>query len=287
MKINLSHPDKILYPEGKITKLNVAEYYESIHDWILPYIVNRPLTLVRCPDNYKACFFQRHINNKPPEGVAGIKIQEKHMKDNYVYIKNEAGLLSLSQLNVLEIHPWGSQVKNVTHPDIIVFDLDPAPKLPWAKVVEAAFAVKQVLKDFKLRSYVKTTGGKGLHVVVPIKPEYSWDQVKNFSHVLVDYLVMNHPNQYIGTMTKSKRHNKIFIDYLRNQQSATSIAPYSLRARKFAPVATPVDWDELTSDIEDTFFTINTLPKRLEHLKKDPWRDFFKKKQSLHLDKLK
>ncbi len=283
---NLTHPDKLLYPEGEITKQEVVEYYAAVQKWILPYISNRPLTLLRCPENYKKCFFQKHIDSKLSSDLYKIMIQEKSEKSAYLYLKNRDGLLALPQLNVLEIHTWGSRVEKVEYPDIIVFDLDPAPGLPWKKVVDAAFEIKKILADFKLKSFVKTTGGKGLHVTVPVKPEYDWDAIKTFSKVLVDYLVLNHPKKYVGKMAKSKRKNKIFVDYLRNQRGATFIAPYSTRARKHAPIATPVAWDELTHDIRDTFFTIKTLPQRLDALKKDPWGDFFKIKQSLHFNKL-
>ncbi|MHB1946980.1 MAG: DNA ligase D [Gammaproteobacteria bacterium] len=286
LKYKLTNSEKILYTEGKITKGQIAEYYDSIHQWILPYMTDRPLTLVRCPDDYNQCFYQKHLDSKNPPGILGTMIKEKSKKEEYLYIKDQEGLMALVQLGVLEIHPWGSRINNVEHPDTIIFDLDPATGLPWKNIVSAAFEIKQILEDYQLKCFVKTTGGKGLHVVVPIKPEYNWKDVKEFSHVLVNYLVLENPKKYIATMTKSKRTNKIFVDYLRNQRGATSIAPYSTRARKHAPVATPLAWDELTNDIRDTFFTIKTLPKRLASLKQDPWKDYFKIKQSLKLDKL-
>lgn len=283
----LTHPNKILYLEDKLTKQDIANYYDAIKDWIMPYIIKRPLTLVRCPNNYKECFYQKHIKAKLPIGVYSMMIKEKQTKNEYLYIKDKQGLMALPQLGVLEIHPWGCQIEEIEYPDIIVFDLDPAPNIAWRKVVKAAFQIKKILADYKLKSFVKTTGGKGLHIVIPIKPEYSWQEVKNFSHVLVDYLVMNHPDEYIGMMAKAKRENKIFIDYLRNQRGATAIAPYSTRARLHAPIAAPIAWDELTNKIEDTFFTLITMQKRLQNLKDDPWKDFFSTKQSLNLNKLR
>jgi len=282
-KFNLTHPDKILYSEGDITKYDIAEYYDQVQDYILPYITNRPLTIVRCPVDYKHCFFQKHIPNKPAKGIYGIMIKEKEGEDEYIYIKDFEGLIQLTQLGALELHPWESTIKKVEHPDMLIFDLDPAVGLPWKKVVEAAFKIKQTLGEQKLKSFVKTTGGKGLHVVVPIKPEHEWDKIKIFSKVLVEYLVENNPDKYTAVMTKSKRVNKIYIDYLRNQRGATSVAAYSTRAREFAPVSTPLSWDELTNNIKDTFFTVKTLPERLKRLKKDPWEEFFKVKQSLKL----
>ncbi len=285
--VSLSHPDKILYPEDKITKGEIAEYYNSIQQWILPYITNRPLTIVRCPNTYKQCFYQKHLTSSIPDGIHEIMIKEKMGKDKYIYIQDVTGLLALAQMGVLEMHPWGSQIKKLEYPDILVFDLDPAPEIPWKKVVKAAFEIKNILQNLKLTSFVKTTGGKGLHVVLPIKPEYDWNEIKIFSHSLVKYLVMNHSKDYIDVMTKSKRKNKIYVDYLRNQRGATSIAPYSTRARKKAPIATPLAWDELTNRFDDTFFTIKTLPARLDALKKDPWEDFFRIRQSLDLDKFR
>lgn len=283
----LTNPQKLLYPEDNFTKEDIAHYYEAIHDWILPYINNRPLTLVRCPENYKNCFYQKHLNEMKPEAIHGIMIKEKEKKDEYIFINNIVGLMSLVQASVLEIHPWGSLVDNIEYPDMIIFDLDPAPDVQWKEVVHAAFEFKNELKKLKLKSFVKTTGGKGLHVVVPISPEYKWNEVKLFSHVLVDFIVSQYPDLYVSQMTKSKRSGKIYLDYLRNQRGATSIAPYSTRSRPHAPVATPISWDELTKNFEDTFYTIKSIPKRLATLKKDPWHDFYKLTQSLQLEKLK
>lgn len=195
--------------------------------------------------------------------------------------------MALPQLGTLEIHTWGSRIEELDYPDMMVFDLDPAPDVKWKQVVKAAFEVKKHLAEFKLKSFVKTTGGKGLHIVIPIKPEYAWSEIKNFSQLFSDLLTLQSPKDYINKMTKLKRKGKIFVDYLRNQRGATAIAPYSTRARKHAPIAVPVHWDELTDDIRDTFFTLQTLPLRLEKLKKDPWKDFFKIHQSLNLAKLK
>jgi bifunctional non-homologous end joining protein LigD len=281
---NLTHPDKILYPKDKITKQDIYDYYEAIQDWILPYIINRPLTLVRCPETFEKCFYQKHTNNTTPPSLFTFR-GKKNSPDNCIYIKNSEGLLVLPQMGTLEIHPWGSRIEEIEKPDIIVFDLDPAPDVTWKAVVAAAFEVKQHLADFKLQSFVKTTGGKGLHIVIPIKPQYNWSEIKNFTHVFVDYLVQINPKKYIGEMSKAKRTGKIFIDYLRNQRGATAVAPYSTRAREHAPVATPLHWDELTNKFNDTYYTIKTIMTRLADVK-DPWKKFFTMQQSLNLDKL-
>jgi bifunctional non-homologous end joining protein LigD len=273
----------VLYPEDDITKIMIANYYEKIAEWILPYIVNRPLTLVRAPENYKKTFYQKHLMPGSPKGLFNVKIKEKNKTDQYIYLKDKEGLMALVQMSVLEIHPWGSRVEDYEYPDMITFDLDPAPDVPWKKVVKAALDVRDKLLQLKLKSFVKTTGGKGLHVVVPIKPEHDWDTIKEFAHAFVLLLVENNPRQYVSVMTKEKRKGKIFIDYLRNQRGATSVAAYSLRAREHAPVSVPLAWDELSHHFKRNFFTIKTLPKRLEKLKKDPWHDFFKLKQKLKI----
>lgn len=282
----LTNSHKILYPEDKITKLDLANYYNEIKRWILPYITNRPLTLVRCPESYKKCFYQKHITESSPKALHTIPIKEKNEIEDGIYIDDFEGLMSLIQLGTLEIHPWGSRIKKVEYPDMIIFDLDPAPDVKWKQIVDTALLVRDQLADYKLTSFVKTTGGKGLHIVVPIKPEYEWDIVKEFAHVFVKFLVATYPTRYVGEMSKHKRKGKIFIDYLRNQRGATAIAAYSTRARQGAPVSTPLGWDELSSDYEENVYTIFSLPARLKKLKKDPWANFFKIKQSLGLDKL-
>ncbi|MBA3535416.1 MAG: DNA ligase D [Tatlockia sp.] len=283
---NLTNPAKILYPEDKISKSDLLSYYETVSDYILPFISNRPLTLVRCPSSYGQCFYQRHFNKTTPKTLHAIDIATENEDEQYIYLDDKEGLFSLVQMGVLEIHPWGSQIKQIEEPDIIVIDLDPAPDVPWKRVVAAAREIRGYLTQYHLTSFVKSTGGKGLHVVVPVKPEYDWEKVKEFTHVFVQFLEKLKPDEYISTMSKSKRVGKIFIDYLRNQRTATAVAVYSTRARLHAPVSTPLFWDELSDHIEDNSYTIKTLPNRLNQLKEDPWNDFFKIRQSLRLDDL-
>lgn len=280
----LSNPDKLLYPEAKITKLNLVNYYSKIENWILPYIVKRPLTLVRCPEGQKKkCFYQRHLN-KEIENLYPIKLTGKTAKSEpYLYVKDKFGLMALIQLGVLEIHPWASQIDKLDKPDFITFDLDPGMHVEWKRVIEAAFFVKDNLQKINLTSFVKTTGSKGLHVVVPIKRLYSWDKVKIFAHTVVNYLAMLNPHLIVANMSKTQRKGKIFVDYLRNQYGASSIAPYSTRVRENASVATPLAWDELSIRIKSDGFTIKTLPKRLDRLKHDPWEGFVTLKQTLSL----
>src|SRR3990167_2627417 len=229
--MKLTHPERIVFPEDKITKLQLAEYYMAISEWILPYIINRPLTLLRCPDQYDKCFYQKHLTEAMPDSIYGINIKEKEGKGEYLYIKNQTGLLALIQMSTLELHPWGSKIKNVELPDMIIFDFDPAPDVHWKEVVVAAQEARAYLMKAGLQSFVRTTGGKGLHVVVPVKPKHDWETVKQFAKSFVDYMVASEPNKYIGTASMEKRHHKIFIDYLRNGRGATAVASYSTRAR--------------------------------------------------------
>lgn len=281
----LTHPDKILFPNTQTTKLDLANYYLSIQKLILPHIINRPLSFVRCPQGQNnKCFYQKHLTEIENNHLYKIDIKESNTTRSYTYIKDIEGLLALVQLNILEIHCWNCNVKNVDCPDRIIFDLDPAPEVPWPKVVKAAFFIRDQLDSLQLKSFVKTTGGKGLHIVVPIQPKYIWDAIKDFAGTFVHFLVDKKPSEFVGTMSKEKRKGKIFIDYFRNNRGATSIAPYSTRTKDKPTVATPLSWDELTSRIKPDQFTISNFQSRL---KKDPWKDLPSTKQSLNLKYLK
>ncbi len=275
----LTNPSRVLYPDANITKADLIHYYELVSDWILPHIKNRPLAIVRAPRGWhEQQFFQKHLAESHPAHLFSGEDNEP-----FLYLKGLEGLLELVQLATLEIHPWGCHVDKLEKPDLITFDIDPSPEIAWKTVVETAFLLRAELEKIGLESFVKTTGGKGLHVVFPIVRRHDWDTIKIFTHTFVDYIVTLNPALYISTMNKAKRKGKIFLDYLRNQRSATAIAPYSTRARANATVATPLSWDELTTRLNPAAFTIKTLPRRLEHLKDDPWESFYKIKQSLKL----
>lgn len=279
----LTNSERVLYPELNITKIKLAKYYESIQEWILPYIINRPLTLLRCPEGYQnECFYQKHFTEAKIKSLYSIDIKEKNKVGQYFYIKDIKGLISLIQIGTLEIHAWNCHVSDTEKSDVIIFDLDPGPSVEWKKVIKSAYFIKEQLENISLLSFVKTTGGKGLHIVVPIKKQYSWQDIKLFTKTFVEFIAEKKPNDFTSVMTKSKRTNKIYIDYLRNQQGATSIAPYSTRARTNAPVATPISWSELTTRIQPATFNIQNLPLRLAKLKNNPWEYFFKIHQSLH-----
>ena len=278
----LSNPDRILYPEQGITKQQLAAYYASVADWMLPHVAERPLALVRCPRGRQhTCFFQKHVSEGLPEGIGSLPIREGGAVQNTVMIRDLAGLIGLVQIGVLEVHTWGSRARNVELPDRLVFDLDPGPDVSWSQVIRGALRVREMLSDVDLHSYVKTSGGKGLHVVVPIRPRPSWDEVKAFCHAVADAIAKDEPAHNVTVMTKSKRQGKIFIDYLRNGRGATSIAPYSTRSREGAPVSTPMTWNELNERVGPADFTVSNLEARLRKLRRDPWAGMLEERQSL------
>lgn len=280
--IKLSNPTRVLYPEMGLTKLEFAQYYDDIADWVLPHLAQRPLTLVRCPNGVgKECFYQKHANQTTGREVARINIPGAKKAETYMMANSLPGLISLVQMGVLELHTWGAHRGALDKPDRITFDLDPAPDLPWARVIEAAQLVKGLLEEIGLRSFVKTTGGKGLHVVVPLKGERPWDEVKAFSRAVAHHFATTLPDRYTAKMTKSTRTGKIFIDYLRNGWEATAVAAYSTRARRGAPVSTPLAWKELSEELRSNSYTVANIRERLAGLRDDPWEDYFALKQRL------
>jgi len=280
--VRLSHPDKVLYPEDGITKLDLARYYEQAIRWMLPHVENRLLSLVRCPaGSGKKCFFQKHPGQGTSEHLRRFEVTEKQKTEEYLALYDLEGLVSLVQMGVLEIHLWGSQADQFDKPDRLIFDLDPDPAVDWPHVVTAAKEVRLLLEELDLTSFIKTTGGKGLHIVVPIRRRTTWDDAKAFCRGVADFLVAAAPDRYIATMSKAARKGKIFVDYLRNDRGATAIAPYSTRARSGAPVSVPITWDELTNRLTSDQFNINNLPARFSRLKKDPWAAIGKINQAI------
>ena len=281
----VTHPEKVLYPEQGITKQEVLDYYALVAERMLPHIANRPLTLVRCPNGYgKACFFQKHPGQGTPPGLRSVSIREKEGKAPYSVIDDATGLFGLVQLGALEIHTWGSRADDFEHPDLLVFDLDPDPALDYKSVITGAHAIREVFVQAKLETFVKTTGGKGLHVCVPIAPELGWDQVKAFTGEVAQALAHRSPELYVATQSKAQRRGKIFIDYLRNARGATFIAPYSTRNRENAPLAIPLEWDELSTKLLPNHFTLRNVQRRLEKLKRDPFERMLAVKQRLPVE---
>jgi bifunctional non-homologous end joining protein LigD len=280
--VRLTHPDKVLYPEHGYTKRDLAEYYVEVADWILPHVVNRPMALVRCPGGRsKPCFFQKHPGKAPPKYLKQVNIASPSKPEYNLVIENTKGLIELVQMGVLEIHIWGSVARNLDKPNRLIFDLDPDPAVEWPEVIQAAREVRVVLEELGLVTFVKTTGGKGLHIVVPIQARIEWDDAKAFCKAVADLLVRVAPERYVATMSKAARKGKIFIDYMRNSRGATSIAPYSSRAREDAPVSVPIAWEELSTKLRSDSFTISNLFGRLSKLRKDPWADIGSTRQSV------
>jgi bifunctional non-homologous end joining protein LigD len=280
--IKLTHPDRVLYPEQGITKRELALYYDAIGDRIMPHLENRLLTLLRCPaGRAKQCFIQRHADDSLPESVARIPVKDGRSVKSYLAVHSLPGLIALVRIGVLELHTWGSRVERLEHPDRLIFDLDPDPGLPWERLREAAYALRNRLADLGLNAFVKTTGGNGLHVVTPIKPKQDWTFIKDFSRLVAQSLAGEDPELYTATMSKAKRKGKVFIDYLRNARAATAVCSYSTRARLRAPVSVPLRWEELVTDVRSDHFTIRNVPQRLAELRDDPWADYAKSSRPL------
>ncbi len=280
--VELTHPDKILFKDTKITKKDLANYYASIADKMLMYLKNRPLTILRCPaGTEKSCFYQRHIESFSQTYIH--EVQALNEKEPYFYIDSLDGLRYLAQMGALEIHVWNSTIDRLTYPDTMIFDLDPDQNLTWKTVIGAAFELREVLEGLDLKSFVKLSGGKGLHVQVPILPEFEYEKIKNFTHSVVKIMMERNPELYTDNMRKDARKRKIFIDYLRNAFGATAIAPYGTRNRPGTPVALPLDWDELNVKIKSDQFSIPEVLRRLKRQKNDPWAEYFKLKQSIKI----
>jgi bifunctional non-homologous end joining protein LigD len=281
--VHLTHPDRVLYREQAITKLGLARYYEAVADFIVPHVADRPLSLVRCPEGAGGqCFYQKHAGPGVPAEVKRVRIRERGgATATYPYVDDLPGLVALAQIGVLEIHPWGARVGRIERPDRLVLDLDPAPGVPWARVVEGALAVREVLGALDLVGFVKTTGGKGLHVVVPIRPAAGWDALHALGEGIGAELARRAPDRYTINPLKAARGGRVFIDYLRNVRGATAVAAYSPRARPGAPVSTPLGWSELEGPARPADFTVQTVPGRLTSRRKDPWADFFSVDQAI------
>ena len=288
----LTSPERVLWPDvGKgFTKQQLVEYYQAVADFVLPEVVGRPLSLFRCPNGMPAdpkakpaCFFMKHPGLMTPRSLEKHTILERSKPDEYMVARDLAGVLELVQMSILEIHPWNASVDEIEYPDRVIFDLDPDPAVSWDRVVEAAFELRRRLAALDLDSVVKTTGGKGLHVVMPFAPasRVSWDDAFAFSQAVSERLARDQPKAYVATMSKAKRTDKIFIDYFRNHRGSTAIAAYSTRARPGAPVAVPLAWDELTPALNPRSFTVETVPARLAKLKADPWLATIAAKQRL------
>ncbi len=286
--VSLTNPGRVLFPDIGLIKLDLARYYETVAPYMLPYVVRRPISLVRCPEGYtKECFFQRHAMKGMSDTIKEIAIPGGESKKDYLYIEGEPGLFGLVQIGVLEIHDWGVSLDHINTPDRIVLDLDPDEGLDLATLKAAAIEVRDFLADLGLKSFLRSTGGKGLHVVAPLRPKRGWAEVKAFSKAIADALASARPDRYTANPLKKTRQGKIFVDYLRNQRGGSAIVNYSTRAKEGAPVACPLRWDELKGLKRAAPYSVKTLPSRLRALKRDPWEGFFSTRQSITAKALK
>jgi bifunctional non-homologous end joining protein LigD len=286
--VTITHPDRRLYPDPPITKIDVARYYDTIAEWIVPHIAGRPLTLVRCPEGITGeCFYMKHSKLWAPSPLRRVKIQEKKKVGEYLIADDVAGVAGLVQMGVLEIHTWNSTMDDVERPNRIVVDLDPGERITWPQVISAARVVRRALEALELDSFVKTTGGRGLHVVVPIVPHADWSECLEFSRALCERIEATDGRLYTTQFAKAGRANKILLDYLRNNRTNTSVAAYSTRARAGAAVSVPLAWDELRPTLDPRSLTLLTVPSRLARLKRDPWAEYWKARQKLTAQRIR
>jgi bifunctional non-homologous end joining protein LigD len=280
--VSITHADRLIYPELGITKLDVARYYEAIADWIVPHVAGRPLTLVHCPQGLAGpCSYMRHTKVWGPLALRRVRIQEKTKIGEYLIADDIASIVGLAQMGVLEIHTWNSTDKDIERPNRIIWDLDPGEEVTWPQVIAAAREVRAVLKTVGLRTWVKTTGGRGLHVVMPITPHRDWSECLAFARNIAQSFERHEPATFTTAFAKRGRELKILIDYLRNNRTNTSVAAFSTRAREGAPVSMPLAWEELITKVKPSALTIKTVPSRLGRLREDPWAEYWSCRQRI------
>ncbi|WP_308364549.1 MULTISPECIES: DNA ligase D [unclassified Microbulbifer] len=273
--VRLTHPDRVLFPELGLTKLDLARFYDRIQDWVLPHLARRPLALLRCPEGRDGeCFFQKHPRTAIPQRVPRVDVPGKEGSKEYLYVESAADLVGLVQAGALEIHPWGSRIDHLEQPDILVFDLDPHEGVAWREVLRVARTLRERVESLGLTPFLRTTGGKGLHLVVPLEPDADWDRAKAFARAIAEQHAREDPKRLTANLSKAKREGRVFIDYLRNGRGATAVASYTVRARKNAPVAVPIRWDELNPALRADRYNVGNLPRRLAALRRDPWAGF-------------
>ena len=281
--IRITHPERVLFEEMGITKEALARYYEGVAEWILPEIRERPLSLVRCPQGPgEGCFFQKNIDARFPAEIERVAV-DLGGGGTYAVANTIGAVVGLVQMGVIELHVWGSTTRDLAKPDRMVFDLDPDPLVRWREVMAAAHRIRERLEDLHLESFAKTSGGKGLHVVVPLARRHEWDEVKAFSRALAESIAAEDPTRFTTAAAKKQRTRRIFIDYLRNSEGATTVAAYSVRARKGALVSTPLHWDEVGGRLKQSTFHIGNVARRLSGLRSDPWKAMRRTTQSLTL----
>jgi bifunctional non-homologous end joining protein LigD len=285
--VKLTHPERVVYKDAGLTKADLARYYEDVARFMVPFVEDRPLTLVRSPDGFGGqTFYVRHAGVWAPKELRQFEIASGTGSGTTMIADDVAGLVALAQMNVLEIHAWNARTSNLETPDRIVFDLDPGPQVAWTAVVDGALRVRAILEQLDLASFVKTTGSKGLHVLVPLTPQATWEDTLTFSHDIALALARSEPARYSANLTKAGREDKIFIDYLRNRRGATSVSIYSTRARPMATVSIPVAWESLGPATRSDGFHVADRAGWLGDRTKDPWADYHRTRQRLRPEQL-
>lgn len=286
--VPISHPDRVMYPKPPLTKLDVARYYGDVAEKMMPHVDGRPLTLVRCGEGISGdCIFMKHSKIWAPPQLKRVRIQEKTKLGEYLVIESPDAIVGLAQMDILEIHTWNTRYDKVELPDRIVIDLDPGSQVRWRAVIDAARLVRGVLHTLNLESWPKTTGGRGLHVVIPIARKRAWTECLDFARSVGEALVRHDQKLFTLQFGKRGRDRQILVDYLRNNRTNTSIAAFSTRARPGAPVSVPIDWEELDESLDPSSFTVATLPARLASQRTDPWAGYFRARQSVTASALK
>lgn len=280
--VAITHPERVVYPDAGITKGQVADYYRRVAPWLLPGVVRRPLALLRCPDGIDGeCFFQKHPASGLGAHVYALPLRQHSGVEDDLYIEDVQGLLELVQMNTLELHPWGATVEDPEHPDRLVFDLDPGPDVAWEAVKAAALEIRARLREHRLESFVRLSGGKGLHVVVPLRPQAGWPEARAFCAAFARELAAQAPQRYLASMSKARRSGRIFIDWLRNDRGNTSVCNWSLRARAQASVAMPLRWEELAAVDGPRAYPLARALRRAAALRCDPWAGLTELDQTL------
>jgi bifunctional non-homologous end joining protein LigD len=277
--IRISNPHRLVYPDLGLEKIDLVRYYDRVAEHMLPHVQDRPLTLVHCPEGLQApCNYMRHRRVWGPNVLKRVSIKEKTKVGEYLAVVNLEGIIALAQMGIIEVHTWNSTIGDIERPNRIVWDLDPGPEVAPRDVVAAAIAVRDLLDTLGLQSWVKTTGGNGLHVVAPLTPQRQWDECLAFARAVAEALTRTNASRYTTAFAKAGREKKILIDYLRNNRTNTAVAAFSARAKPSATVSMPVSWKQLTGRLKPAAFTVTTVPKKL---RTDPWRDYWSCKQKI------
>jgi bifunctional non-homologous end joining protein LigD len=280
--ISITHPQRVVNAELGLTKRELGRYYDTVAEVMLPHLRDRPLTLVQCAPDFAHCRFLRHSGQRAPANVRVIQIREQRKIGDYMVVDDATALLALAQRNIVEFHTWNAPASHVERPDRIVIDLDPGHDVTWPTVVRAARLVRSTLDELGLRSWLKTTGGDGLHIVVPIAPKHDWATCLEFARTVASSLEAHDPSTYTTRFAKRGRERLILVDYLRNNRTNTSVAAWSARSRAGATISMPLSWDELTPRFRPERWTVRSVNRRTIEARAPLWAEYFRTKQALH-----